>query len=79
MFPLLDTYRLLTECTCCAERRGHCRACAFQLVISFLLLLRTEANAGCAKVTVPQINRDAGYGMEVPCTYMYILYGPLKP
>ena len=36
--------------------------------------LRRECNKSFVQVTGNCVNRRAGYGMEVPCTY--ILYGP---
>lgn len=36
--------------------------------------LRREVNKGFAEVTGEKVNRGAGYGLEVPCTYR--LYGP---
>ena len=36
--------------------------------------LRRDINKGLVGVTGPKINRGAGYGLEVPCTYHF--YGP---
>lgn len=36
--------------------------------------LRRDVNKGFAEVTGVRVNRGAGYGLEVPCTYR--LYGP---
>ena len=36
--------------------------------------LRRDVNKGFAEVTEDKVNRGAGYGLEVPCTYR--LYGP---
>ena len=36
--------------------------------------LRREGNQGFAEVTGDKVNRGAGYGLEIPCTYK--LYGP---
>ena len=36
--------------------------------------LRRDVNKGFAEVAGDQVNRGAGYGLEVPCTYR--LYGP---
>ena len=36
--------------------------------------LRRDVNKGFAEVTGDKVNRGAGYGQEVPCTYR--LYGP---
>ena len=38
------------------------------------MFLRRECNKGFVEVTGDCVNRDAGYGMEVP--YIYRLYGP---
>ena len=77
MFPLLDTYQLLTKAVAVQKEGVTVGHVPFNLSSLFSSFLRREANAGFAKVTGPQIYRGAGYGMEVPCTY--ILYGPLKP
>ena len=44
--------------------------------ISSLLsnFLKRECNKGFVKVTGSRVNRGAGYGVEIPCTYK--LYGP---
>ncbi len=36
--------------------------------------LRRAYNTGFAEVTGPYMNRGAGYGLEVPCTYTF--FGP---
>ena len=36
--------------------------------------LRRDVNKAFAEVTGPKVNRGAGYGLEIPCTYR--LYGP---
>ena len=36
--------------------------------------LRRTSNTGFAEVTGPYVNRGAGYGLEVPCTYKF--FGP---
>ena len=36
--------------------------------------LRRDCNQGFVEVTGEKINRGAGYGLEIPCTYK--LYGP---
>ena len=36
--------------------------------------LRRDCNKGFSKVTGPKVNRGAGYGLEIQCTYK--LYGP---
>ena len=38
------------------------------------LFLRRDVNKAFAEVTGERVNRGAGYGLEVPCTYR--LYGP---
>ena len=38
------------------------------------LFLRRGVNKAFAEVTGPKVNRGAGYGLEIPCTYR--LYGP---
>ena len=39
-----------------------------------LLFLRRDLNRTFAEVTGPKVNRGAGYGLEIPCTYH--LHGP---
>ena len=36
--------------------------------------LRRDVNKAFAEVTGQKVNRGAGYGLEIPCTYR--LYGP---
>lgn len=36
--------------------------------------LKRSMNKGMVEVTGKRVNRGAGYGMEIPCTYR--LYGP---
>ena len=38
--------------------------------------LRRSVNTGEAKVTGTRVNRGAGYGLEIPCTYKF--YGPRR-
>ena len=37
-------------------------------------LLRRDVNKGFVEVTGDRVNRGAGYGLEIPCSYR--LYGP---
>ena len=46
----------------------------FNLAPLFSQFLRRNCNKGTAKVTGERVNRGAGYGLEIPCTYY--LYGP---
>ena len=40
----------------------------------FQFLLRRDVNKAFTEVTGQKVNRGAGYGLEIPCTYC--LYGP---
>lgn len=54
----------------------HGWSCAFQYIIASVLsqFLRRDCNQGFVEVTGEKVNRGAGYGLEIPCTYK--LYGP---
>ena len=41
----------------------------------YSIFLRRDVNNAFAEVTGQKVNRGAGYGLEIPCTYR--LYGPL--
>ena len=38
------------------------------------IFLRRDVNKAFAEVTGQKVNRGAGYGLDIPCTYR--LYGP---
>lgn len=44
------------------------------LAPSLFQFLRRDVNKAFAEVTGQKVNRGAGYGLEIPCTYR--LYGP---
>ena len=48
----------------------------YNLAPTVSAFLRRDVNKGFAEVTGDKVNRGAGYGLEIPCTYR--LYGP-KP
>ena len=50
---------------------GHL-TCNIASVIS--QFLRRDINKGFVEVTGDRVNRGAGYGLEIPCTYRF--YGP---
>lgn len=47
---------------------------SYNLAPKMSAFLRRDVNKGFAEVTGDRVNRGAGYGLEVPCTYH--LYGP---
>ena len=60
---------------CCVWREdeivGHV---PFNIASVLSQFLRRDCNQGFVEVTGEKINRGAGYGLEIPCTYK--LYGP---
>ena len=52
---------------------GHVPRNLSPSLFQFLLRLR-DVNKAFAEVTGQKVNRGAGYGLEIPCTYR--LYGP---
>ena len=46
----------------------------YNLALKVSAFLKREVNKGFAEVSGGKVNRGAGYGLEVPCTYR--LYGP---
>ena len=48
----------------------------FNLASSTSNFLKRDTNKAFAKVVGDKVNREAGYGLEIPCVYS--LYGP-KP
>ena len=49
---------------------------AFNIASVLSQFSRRDCNQGFVEVTGENVNRDAGYGLEIPCAYK--LYGP-KP
>ena len=43
----------------------------FNLAPVVSAFLRRDVNKGLVEVTGPKINRGAGYGLEIPCTYYF--------
>ena len=43
----------------------------FNLAPVVSAFLRRDVNKGLVEVTGPKINRGAGYGLEIPCTYHF--------
>ena len=61
-------------CQCCGsiQRRFYCRPHSIQPGSKISAFLRRDVNKVFAEVEGAKVNRGAGYGLEVPCTYRYM-------
>ena len=69
--PTNDHYVHAVAVYCDGQIVGHV---PYNLAPILSAFLRRDVNKGFAEVTGDELNRGAGYGLEIPCIYR--LYGP---